>query len=132
MRRDSGVRADQLRLDKLPVERRGSNELVVRPCFDDAALVEDDDAIDASHRRQPMRDDKRGRTIFDLPQRALDDRLELRVEGARRLVEDQDLRLPQQRTCDGDSLTLSARQLDAAVADRRVESTRKAPDELVS
>ena len=83
-------------------------------------------------RRQPVRDDERRRAVFDLPQRLLHVRFELRVERARRLVENQNLRPPQKRARDREPLPLSARQLDAAVADGRVVRAGQAVDELIS
>ena len=46
--------------------------------------------------------------------------LHLRIERARRLVEDQDRRVLQQHAGDGDALALAAGQLHAALADVRV------------
>ena len=52
----------------------------------------------------------------------LEDRgLRLRVDGAERIVEEQDRRLPRERARERDALPLPARELHAALADDRVE-----------
>ena len=113
---------NQLRLNELTVEGGRANQLVMRPAVDDPALFEDDHAVHVRDGRQPMRDDDRRRMIFDGAQRLLHHRLEPRVERARRFVEDEDLRTPEQRAGDRQPLTLSARELHAAVADRGAEA----------
>src|SRR5262249_11203013 len=50
----------------------------------------------------------------------LDGALRLAVEVARRLVHDEDLRVPDDRPRDRDPLALAAREVRAALADRRV------------
>ena len=52
----------------------------------------------------------------------LDRRLDFRIERRGRLVEDQDRRVLQQHAGDRDALALAARELDAALADMRVEA----------
>src|SRR3712207_7747544 len=55
-------------------------------------------------------------TLFRSVHRAL----RVDVEGARRLVEDQDGRVAQDRPRDRDALALAAREAEAALADHRV------------
>ena len=60
------------------------------------------------------------KVVRPLPQRVerpLDARLGLHVEGAGRLVEDQDRRVLQDGAGDGEALALAARQRCAALAD---------------
>ena len=64
-------------------------------------------------------------------QAVLDQRLALAVEARRRLVEDQDARIGEDRARDRDALALAARQLHAALADDRVVALLEALDELV-
>ena len=61
----------------------------------------------------------------------LDDALALVVERARRLVEDQDARIGDQRAGDRDALALAAREAAAALADDRVVAFRQLQDEVV-
>ena len=61
----------------------------------------------------------------------LDRALVGRVERRRRLVEDDDRRIFQQRARDRHTLLLAARQLEPALADRRVVALRRRRDELV-
>src|SRR5262245_2682475 len=43
-------------------------KLVVRATLDDAAVLHDDDFVGMFHSRQPMRDDQRGASAFELDQ----------------------------------------------------------------
>lgn len=58
-----GLLQASLRASGLPIEQasilamRNAQQALVIAFFDDAALVEDEDAIQRSHRRQAMRDD---------------------------------------------------------------------------
>ena len=63
-------------------------------------------------------------------ERVLDQALGFGVERARRLVEDQDRRVLEQRARDRDALALAAREQRAAFADLAVEALRHALDEL--
>ena len=63
--------------------------------------------------------------------RPLDQLLALRVEIARRLVEDQDLRRREDRARDREPLLLPARELHAALADECLVALGQARDELV-
>ena len=73
--------------------------------------------------------------VRPLPQRfqaVLNHRLALAVEARRRLVENEDLGVGQNRARDGDALTLSARQAHAALADDGVVPLLERLDELVA
>ena len=71
------------------------------------------------------------RPCAERPQAVLDQRLALAVEARRRLVEDQDPRVGQDRARDRHALALAARQLHAALADDRVVLLLEPVDELV-
>ena len=86
------------------------DQMVVRAVLDDAAVLERDDAVGLAHGRQPVRDDEDGAARRDALHVVLDDALALVVERARRLVEDQDARIADQRARDGDALALAAGQ----------------------
>src|SRR5688572_31289374 len=78
-----------------------------------------------------MRDDD-GRAVAHQPlERLLYQSLALRIERARRLVEQQDRRVAQDRTRDRDPLTLTPGEPRAALAKERVVAVRKPSNELV-
>ena len=79
-----------------------------------------------------MRDDERRPPGAQRLQAVLDHCFALAVEARRRLVEDQDLRVGENRARDRDALPLAARQPDAALADDRVVALLEALDELVA
>ena len=82
----------------------------MRPLLDDLAVLEDDDQVGVADRRQAVRDDERGAAVQEPPQRVLDLALRADVDRARRLVEDQDPRVGEQRTGERDELALAERQ----------------------
>ena len=67
----------------------------------------------------------------DLVQRALDLLLGRRVDGRRRVVEDEDPRVGEQRARDRDPLALAAAQRQPALADARVVAVGQRRDEVV-
>ena len=95
------------------------------------AALEDGDLIRLADRRQPVGDRQRRAAFRELVERGLDGSLGLGVEGARRLVEDQDRRVAQDRARDRDSLLLAAGEAVAALADKRVVTVRKGGDQVV-
>ena len=88
----------------------------MRALFDDAAMVEHDDAIGLLHGRQPVcYHDRRaaGHCGF---QRSLHHSLALCIQRAGRFVQQQQRRIFQYGARDGDALPLTARQPHAALA----------------
>ena len=88
--------------------------------LDDAALVHHDQPVHGRDGRQPVRDGHHRLAFHQPVQAALDRRLDLRVQRAGRLVEQQDRRVLQHHPRDRDPLALAAGQLHAAFADMRV------------
>ena len=85
----------------------------------------------AAQRRQPVRD-REHRPARDQPiERLLDLPLRLRVHAARRLVENENPRIVQNRSRDRDPLTLTARQRVSPLADHRVVPLAQLADEVV-
>src|ERR1043166_3860743 len=109
----------QLRVIPIVREQR-----LVRAALDDAAVVEDDDVVGVLHRGDAMGDDQHGPPLPDLAQRPQDALLGLRVDGAQRVVEQEDQRVADERAGDGGALLLPARQRDAALADDGLQSLR--------
>ena len=66
------------------------------------------------------------------PQAVLDQRLALAVEARRRLVEDQDARVGEDRARDRDALPLAARQLARRARRRSCRTPLERLDELVA
>src|SRR5216684_1118635 len=67
----------------------GLDQRVMGAILDQAAALERDDAIGRPHGREPVRDDQNRSPFADLFHVLLNDALALIVEGARRLIEDQ-------------------------------------------
>ena len=110
---------------------RAGDELVVRSVLDDPAVVEHDDEVGAADRREPVGDDERRSPGEQPAQAALDPPLGADVDRRRRLVEDEDARVGEQRAREGDELALAEREPEAALADLRVVAVRELGDELV-
>src|ERR1700722_2111393 len=118
-----------------PVERyipaAGLDQTAMAPVLDQAAALDGDDAIGKPQRRQPMGNDKHRPAAGDLGHVLLNDPLTLVVERARRLVEDQDARIGNQRAGDGEALTLACGQAAAAIAHDRVVAFGQFENEVV-
>src|SRR4051795_2561562 len=113
------------------VEAACREQLVVRALLDDPAVLQDDDQVGVADRREPVGDDEGRAAVQKPPQRALDLSFRADVDGARRLVEDQDLRVREQRPRERDQLTLAERQPGTAFAELRLVAILEALDELV-
>src|SRR5260370_17756220 len=85
------------------------DQRVMGAVLDQAAALERDDAIRRPHGREPVRDDENGAPLGDLFHVLLNDALALIVEGARRLIEDQNARGGDDRPGNGAALALAAR-----------------------
>src|SRR5439155_9692198 len=103
-----------------------------RAALDDLTVLEDENLIRAADRREPVRDHERRAPAPQRLQAVLNHRLALAVEARRRLVEDQDLRVGENRARDRDALPLAAREAHAALADARVVAFLEPLDELVA
>src|SRR5215204_414608 len=117
---------------ELPVAPARGEQLLVRAALDDLPLFEDEYLVGAADGREAVRDDEGRPPAPQRLQPVLYQRLALAVQARRGLVEDQNLRLGQDRARDGDALPLPARELHAALADDRVVAVGEAADELVA
>ena len=117
----------QLRVDP----GRPRQQLFVAPDLRDAAALQHDDGVGAPDGGQPVRDDERRAVAHQVLQRFLDQQLRFGVERRRRLVQDQDRRVLQQRARNRQALALPARQLLAALADAGLVLLRQRHDEIV-
>ncbi|MCY1249864.1 hypothetical protein D9M72_634380 [compost metagenome] len=78
-----------------------------------------------------MRDEDRGAPLAQEPQRSLDLAFGKAVDVGRRLVQDQDLRVGQQRSCKAQELPLANREIASALTQLRVVAFRQTGDEGV-
>src|SRR5437867_11500442 len=107
------------------------DQVMVRSALDDAAAVEHENLISVNDGRQAVRDDEHGAAGEQPVDGLLDKALGLGVERRGRLIEYEDRRIDEQRTSDGDSLSLSARETSAALAEDGLVSVGKLADEAV-
>ena len=82
------------------VKAVGAQQLLVRSHRMNAATLHHDDPVGVVHGRQPVRDHERGAAVREPLQRRRDLALALGVERTRRLVEQQDRPVGQQRPRD--------------------------------
>ena len=96
----------------------------------DVAVVDDGDGIGVHDRAEAVGDDDRRAAFQNVLQGGLDGGFRLGVEAGGRFVENQHLRIAQDRTRQRDALFLAAGETDAAFADERVVFVRKLFDEI--
>ncbi|MPM25386.1 hypothetical protein SDC9_71877 [bioreactor metagenome] len=104
---------------------------LVRAFLDDLALLEHHDPVGIGDGREPVRDGDDGAALAHRVQAVLDVALGLGVERRGRLVEQQDRRVLQQRAGDADALLLAARELQPALAHRRLVALGQAHHEVM-
>src|SRR5438067_8553178 len=121
----------RLQVVQLRVAAAGANQLVVRAVLDDSATLDGDNAIGAANGRKSVSNEKHGSALADPPHVVLDDAFALVIERARCLIEDQNSRIHDQGTGDGNPLPLPAGQAAAALADDRAIAFGQLQDELV-
>ena len=116
--------------------KRGVNaalreQVRARALFDDAAMLEHDDPIDAMNGGEPMRHDESGSAVHQFLDRFHDGSFGGGIERGGRLVEQQDRRVLEKGARDPDALPLADAEMTAAFADRAVVTCRQAADEFV-
>ena len=115
----------------MAVETGPLDEVVVRAVLDDLALVDNEDEVGVANRREAVSDHERGPPLHDLVESVEDHFLGLRVDRGRRLVENQDRCVLDERARDRDALALASGEAGALLADDRVVALRKRGDEVV-
>ena len=79
-------------------------QFVVGTALDDAALVHDEDEVCVADCREAVRDREDRAVLHQVHKRILHELLRHRVEGARRLVKDENRRIADDRARDRDAL----------------------------
>ena len=113
------------------VEPALRHERVMRAFGDDAAVVEDEDAVGLLHGREPVGHDEHRAAVGQPVHRLLHQPFAFGVERGGRLVQQQDRRVAQDRAGDGDALLLPAREHHAAFAHVGVVALRERGEEVV-
>ena len=103
----------------------------MRSLGDDTTLLEQDHSLGERNGRNPVGDDERGAVLEELFESIVDLRLDVNVDSAGGVVEDQNWGIDEQGSGDRDSLTLAARQGVATLADDRVVALGHRHDEVV-
>ena len=106
-------------------------QFIVPSALDDLSVMHHEQQVRLPHRCQPMRHHKHRVPLPQAFQGTEHRRLRLRVERGGRFVQDQNRRALQERPCQRESLALTARKRDAALADRRLIALWHCADELV-
>ena len=99
--------------------------------FFDDAVIQDKDLVGVFDGREAVGDDEGGTADHEFVERILHDLFALRIERGSRFVEDEDLRILQDRSCDGDALALTAGEDETAIADLGIDAARQAMNEFL-
>ena len=94
-----------------------AQQIMMSAFFNDASMIEHNQAVHGGDGRQPMSNGDYGLAGHQAQELFLDRGLSLGVEGACGLVEDQNRRVLQQHRSYSDPLALPARQLDPPLSD---------------
>ena len=97
----------------------------------DAAGINHIDAVGMEHRGKTMGDDEARTPDHQIVERRLHDLLALRIECGGCLIEDEDARILQDGTRDGNALTLTARDADTTLPDLRIVAVLQLCDEIM-
>src|SRR5262245_61331023 len=104
----------------------------MRSSFDDFTCFEDENLIGALDRRKAMGDHERRPAFAQSLETVLNHGFTFAVEARRRFIENQNLRVCQDRARDGDPLALTTGEADAALANDGVVVFFEGLDKLVA
>ncbi|KAL3661086.1 hypothetical protein V7S43_013695 [Phytophthora oleae] len=126
-------RAEARIVHKPRVDALQLDQLLVRALFRDLAAAHHTNLVRLADRRQSMSNDDRRTPLqrHHLVQSFLHHLLALRVQGTRGFVQQQDVRVLQDGTSDGDTLLLTTRQLLTLHTDLGIVAVREFGDESV-
>ena len=127
------VRYPQRRLlpHQLSVHTVSRDQLRVGAHLGDAARIQHENPVGSDDARKPVRDYQRRPVLHQPVQRGLDDGFVLRVHARKRLVQQQDRRVLEQRASNRQPLPLPAGQPNGALSDNGIVPGRQMRDELV-
>ena len=100
-------------------------QLALGAALDDLAVLDDEDLVGAADGREAVRDDDRRAAVQQPVERLLDQDLGRPVDVRRRLVEDEDARIGEQRARDRDQLPLARREARRRPRARRGRARRR-------
>ena len=106
-------------------------QLLMAAAFDYFSVGEEDDIVGVLNGGKSVGYHKERADIHQLFKRILNKHLGLGVDVSRCLIEDHDLGLVDDRSCKGDELSLTRREVVSALADLLVKSCRELVDDLV-
>ena len=89
------------------VEAALCQQFLVAAAFHDLALIQHQHLIGVADGAEPVGDDEAGAVLEQVVQRRLDESFGARIDAGSCLVQDQDARVAQRSTCDGDQLALA-------------------------
>ena len=112
----------------IAVERK---QLVVRTALTNTVLRDNDDLVGVLDGGESVSDDDGGSAVAKLLERLLNEDLGRVIEGAGRLVKNEDRGVLEEDARDGNTLLLTARELDTSCADICVISVGECADEIV-
>ena len=104
----------------------------MRTHFRNAPMIQHQNLIGFHNRGEPMRDDERGAVFGDLLELALDGFFRFRVEGGGSFVENQNVRIFQNRARNRYALFLAAREFQATLTYRGLVFIRQRFDKLMN
>ena len=100
--------------------------------FDNFTVLQNDDPIGASYRCQPMGDDERSSSMQETGEGVLNLKLRIAVDACRRFVEHEDLCIRDECSGETHELSLSEREVYAALVEHRPVALLEPHDEVVS
>jgi len=105
-------------------------QLVVPTGIVDPAAFEDQHSVGLYQHGEPVRDDDESAAFGNPQQIGIDDRLAFSVQRTRRLIEDKDTRIADQRAGNRQALTLAAGEIGGALLHVGFVAARQMLDEL--
>lgn len=120
-----------LQCHKFGVTAMMGHEFGMGAALDDAAMVEDHDAVGSHDGGEAMGDNHSGTAVQHIVEGGLQETFVLGVERRSGLVEDEQIGVTQQSTGNADALTLSAGEEASALAEVGLIAIGKLHDELV-
>ena len=106
-------------------------QLAVIAALDDFAVLQHDDLIGVLNCRKSVRHDEHCADVADFFKRLLNEHFRFRIDICRCFVKNENLRLVQHRSCKGQELTLTLREVFAALDDFFVKPVFELVDERI-